>query len=88
MHLPSLCFSLPLLQLTPPFPPPLQIIEKQVGKNDYETELMETGPRFVLTPIRILAGSFGGPTLYQNPEYVSPNMVSSDILHPCHAEMC
>ena len=54
-----------------------QIIEKQVGKNDYETELMETGPRFVLTPIRILAGSFGGPTLYQNPEYVSPNMMRS-----------
>ena len=30
---------------------------------------------FVMTVIRIFAGSFGGPTLYQNAEYVSPNMV-------------
>ncbi|CAG5121273.1 unnamed protein product [Candidula unifasciata] len=35
--------------------------------------LAEIGPRFVLNPIRIFAGSFGGATLYQNPHYVSPN---------------
>ncbi|XP_064625233.1 ribosome biogenesis protein BRX1 homolog [Lineus longissimus] len=35
--------------------------------------LAEIGPRFVLNPIRIFKGSFGGPTLYQNPQYVSPN---------------
>ncbi|CAH1773735.1 unnamed protein product, partial [Owenia fusiformis] len=35
--------------------------------------LAEIGPRFVLNPIRIFEGSFGGPTLYQNPHYVSPN---------------
>ncbi|XP_022317621.1 ribosome biogenesis protein BRX1 homolog [Crassostrea virginica] len=35
--------------------------------------LAEIGPRFVLNPIRIFEGSFGGPTLYQNPNYVSPN---------------
>jgi ribosome biogenesis protein BRX1 len=28
-----------------------------------------------LNPIRIFGGSFGGPTLYQNSEYVSPNAV-------------
>lgn len=35
--------------------------------------LAEIGPRFVLNPIRIFEGSFGGPTLYTNPHYVSPN---------------
>ncbi|XP_062568844.1 ribosome biogenesis protein BRX1 homolog [Saccostrea cucullata] len=35
--------------------------------------LAEIGPRFVLNPIRIFDGSFGGATLYQNPHYVSPN---------------
>ncbi|PVD22847.1 hypothetical protein C0Q70_16105 [Pomacea canaliculata] len=35
--------------------------------------LAEMGPRYVLNPIRIFEGSFGGPTLYQNPQYVSPN---------------
>lgn len=37
------------------------------------TQLVEIGPRFVLTPIRIFAGSFGGATLYTNPRYQSPN---------------
>jgi ribosome biogenesis protein BRX1 len=27
----------------------------------------------VLNPIRLFAGSFGGPTLWENPEFVSPN---------------
>ncbi|RZC62031.1 hypothetical protein C5167_023770 [Papaver somniferum] len=35
--------------------------------------LVEVGPRFCLNPIKIFAGSFGGPTLYDNPFYVSPN---------------
>lgn len=34
--------------------------------------LTEIGPRFVLDPIRILAGSFTGQTLYANPFYMSP----------------
>ena len=36
-------------------------------------QLIEIGPRFVLTPIRIFDGSFGGQTLFQNEHYVSPN---------------
>lgn len=36
-------------------------------------ELAEIGPRMVLNPIRVFGGSFGGPTLYQNPNFVSPN---------------
>ena len=39
--------------------------------------LVEMGPRFVLDPIRVFAGSFGGPTLYNNAAYVSPNDVRS-----------
>eukprot|EP00898_Chlorokybus_atmophyticus_P006158 jgi/Chlat1/6543/Chrsp45S06017 len=36
--------------------------------------LVEVGPRFCLNPIKVFAGSFGGPTLYENPNYVSPNL--------------
>ena len=40
--------------------------------------LLFLGPRCVLQPIRIFAGSFGGPTLYENAEYVSPNTMRSE----------
>ena len=39
------------------------------------TSLVEIGPRFVLNPIRIFRGSFGGQTLFQNPDFVSPNTI-------------
>lgn len=42
--------------------------------------MVEIGPRFVLDPIRILGGSFGGPTLYKNPDYVSPNVIRAVLL--------
>ncbi|ELU18890.1 hypothetical protein CAPTEDRAFT_210368 [Capitella teleta] len=38
-------------------------------------EMVEIGPRMVLNPIKIFQGSFVGATLYQNPEYISPNVV-------------
>ncbi|EEH17257.1 hypothetical protein PABG_07344 [Paracoccidioides brasiliensis Pb03] len=41
--------------------------------------LVEIGPRFVLTPIVILEGSFGGPVIYENKEFVSPNQVRREI---------
>ncbi|KAI9752664.1 MAG: Ribosome biogenesis protein brx1 [Lichina confinis] len=41
--------------------------------------LVEIGPRFVLTPIVILEGSFGGPVIYENREFVSPNQVRSEL---------
>ncbi|XP_061589642.1 ribosome biogenesis protein BRX1 homolog [Cololabis saira] len=44
-----------------------QIIEE-------DASLVEIGPRFVLNPIKIFQGSFGGPTLYENPNFKSPNM--------------
>uniref|UniRef100_A0A672YYF1 Ribosome biogenesis protein BRX1 homolog n=1 Tax=Sphaeramia orbicularis TaxID=375764 RepID=A0A672YYF1_9TELE len=44
-----------------------QIIEE-------DASLVEIGPRFVLNLIKIFQGSFGGPTLYENPDFQSPNM--------------
>uniref|UniRef100_S4RGY9 Ribosome biogenesis protein BRX1 homolog n=1 Tax=Petromyzon marinus TaxID=7757 RepID=S4RGY9_PETMA len=38
-------------------------------------QLVEMGPRFVLQLIRLFQGSFGGPTLYENTHYLSPNTV-------------
>lgn len=55
--------------------------KKVKGKDGKETNisLVEIGPRFVLTPIVVLEGSFGGPVIYENKEFVSPNQVRSEI---------
>jgi len=34
--------------------------------------LAEVGPRFVLNPVKIFDGSFGGDAIWENPDYVSP----------------
>ncbi|CAG9759683.1 unnamed protein product [Ceutorhynchus assimilis] len=34
--------------------------------------LAEIGPRFVLNPVKIFSGSFGGVPLWENPHYMSP----------------
>ncbi|RVE65889.1 hypothetical protein OJAV_G00121380 [Oryzias javanicus] len=44
-----------------------QIIEE-------DASLVEIGPRFVLNLIKVFQGSFGGPTLYENPSFQSPNL--------------
>ncbi|TKS84359.1 Ribosome biogenesis protein BRX1 -like protein [Collichthys lucidus] len=49
-----------------------QIIEE-------DASLVEIGPRFVLNLIKIFQGSFGGPTLYENPTFLSPNMHRREI---------
>lgn len=48
--------------------------KKRDGQEE-STSLVEIGPRFVLNPIRIFRGSFGGQTLFQNPDFVSPNEI-------------
>eukprot|EP00186_Timspurckia_oligopyrenoides_P004850 CAMPEP_0182446882 /NCGR_PEP_ID=MMETSP1172-20130603/8021_1 /TAXON_ID=708627 /ORGANISM="Timspurckia oligopyrenoides, Strain CCMP3278" /LENGTH=316 /DNA_ID=CAMNT_0024643039 /DNA_START=52 /DNA_END=999 /DNA_ORIENTATION=- len=50
-----------------------QILEKADIKNSEESQLVEIGPRFVMTPIRIFSGSFSGATLWENQQYISPN---------------
>ena len=49
--------------------------ESSSSSDPTSTSLVEIGPRFVLNPIRIFRGSFGGQTLFQNPDFVSPNQV-------------
>ena len=46
---------------------------------DTKISLVEIGPRFVLTPIVILESSFGGPVIYENKEFVSPNQIRSEL---------
>lgn len=47
------------------------------SKNSEEelVKLVEIGPRLVLNCIRIFDGSFGGQSLFQNANYISPNLV-------------
>ncbi|TAQ86421.1 hypothetical protein B7494_g5269 [Chlorociboria aeruginascens] len=52
---------------------------KQGGGKETDISLVEIGPRFVLTPIVIQEGSFGGPIIYENKEFVSPNQVRSEV---------
>lgn len=48
---------------------------QKVSGQTQATSLVEIGPRFVLQPIRIFRGSFGGQTLFQSPDFVSPNEI-------------
>ncbi|KZC10293.1 PREDICTED: ribosome biogenesis protein BRX1 homolog [Dufourea novaeangliae] len=41
--------------------------------------LAEIGPRFVLNPIKIFGGSFGGEVLWENPTYISPTKFRQSI---------
>ncbi|CAR26266.1 hypothetical protein ZYGR_0H00740 [Zygosaccharomyces rouxii] len=44
-----------------------------------DISLVEIGPRFVMTVILVLEGSFGGPKIYENKQYVSPNFVRAQL---------
>jgi hypothetical protein len=52
--------------------------------------LVEIGPRFVLTPIRIFEGAFGGATVFANPGMGSffiagaPHPLAGPILLLCY----
>ena len=56
-------------------------VTSKAGKKPGDTKisLVEIGPRFVLTPIVILESSFGGPVIYENKEFVSPNQIRSEL---------
>ncbi|KAL5533255.1 BRX1 [Sanghuangporus sanghuang] len=58
-----------------------QILEKDPlqPNGPLQTSLVEIGPRFVLTPIRIFEGAFSGATVFANPEFVSPAVVRAAI---------
>ncbi|CZT10509.1 hypothetical protein WAI453_003103 [Rhynchosporium graminicola] len=59
--------------------PAPRVKQKNTKGTETEVSLVEIGPRFVLTPIVIQEGSFGGPIIYENKEFVSPNQVRSEI---------
>nr|CAG4636241.1 EOG090X07MB [Eubosmina coregoni] len=54
------------------------IIENRIWFRNFQIleedgQLAEIGPRFVLNPIKVFDGSFGGETLWENSNYVTPN---------------
>lgn len=54
------------------------IIENRIWFRNFQIleedgQLAEIGPRFVLNPIKVFNGSFGGETMWENPNYVTPN---------------
>ena len=53
--------------------------DKGRGNKETDIQLIEIGPRFVLTPIVIQEGSFGGPIIYENKEFISPNQGRADL---------
>jgi ribosome biogenesis protein BRX1 len=59
--------------------PPSSSKSKNKNPSDFNVQLIEIGPRFVLTPIVIQESSFGGPIIYENKEFVSPNQIRSDL---------
>jgi len=54
-----------------------QLVEKAPAQSNgpASMSLVEIGPRFVLTPIRIFEGAFSGATVFANPEFVTPAAV-------------
>ncbi|KAG4305599.1 hypothetical protein PORY_001155 [Pneumocystis oryctolagi] len=61
-----------------------QIVENKSenrGSSDLDTDisLVEIGPRFVMTIISVLEGSFGGPVIYENKEFITPSRMRSFI---------
>jgi ribosome biogenesis protein BRX1 len=44
-------------------------------KSEGEPLLVEIGPRFTLTPIKIFSSSFGGNVIWENNNYISPNAI-------------
>eukprot|EP00510_Aplanochytrium_minuta_P003555 CAMPEP_0184017668 /NCGR_PEP_ID=MMETSP0954-20121128/7677_1 /TAXON_ID=627963 /ORGANISM="Aplanochytrium sp, Strain PBS07" /LENGTH=365 /DNA_ID=CAMNT_0026298955 /DNA_START=72 /DNA_END=1169 /DNA_ORIENTATION=+ len=52
---------------------------RRAAKEGKETvSLVEIGPRFVLSLVKIFNGGFGGQVLYENPKYVKPNTIRSE----------
>jgi ribosome biogenesis protein BRX1 len=49
------------------------LAEEGVKKHEAPISLVEIGPRFVLEIMRIFDGAFGGSTLYENPDFITPN---------------
>ncbi|POW17208.1 hypothetical protein PSTT_00601, partial [Puccinia striiformis] len=53
------------------FNPKKKSTESSIVEDD-DLSLTEIGPRFVLTPIKLFEGSFSGPCLWENKDFVPP----------------
>lgn len=49
------------------------------ARGEQSTVLVEIGPRFVLDPVRIFAGSMGGATLWTSPTFVAPGRILHEL---------
>ncbi|KAL2755759.1 hypothetical protein ACRALDRAFT_1022271, partial [Sodiomyces alcalophilus JCM 7366] len=56
-----------------------QIVEEDASSEEKDISLLEIGPRFCMTPMIIQEGSFGGAIIFENKNYVSPNLVRADL---------
>jgi ribosome biogenesis protein BRX1 len=58
-----------------------QVVPDPAAKqSDFKAiSLVEVGPRACLNPILIMSGGFGGPIVYSNPGYVSPNAIRAAL---------
>lgn len=67
-----------------------QILEKDPlqPNGPPQTSLVEIGPRFVLTPIRIFEGAFSGATVFANPgqSFFHTSFANSPALRDLHTE--
>ncbi|EEB07423.1 ribosome biogenesis protein BRX1 [Schizosaccharomyces japonicus yFS275] len=54
-------------------------IRENEDKTKEPVSLIEIGPRFVMTIINILEGSFGGPVIYKNETFVSATMIRAAV---------
>lgn len=50
----------------------------KLPRSSTDVTLVEIGPRLVLTPIVVLEGSFGGPVIYENKQFISGNQLRSE----------
>jgi len=54
-------------------------VARLLAAGEAATVLVEIGPRFVLDPVRVFAGAFGGPTLWSSPSFVSPHQLRLEL---------
>ena len=52
---------------------------RALAAGEAPTVLVEIGPRFVLDPVRVFAGSFGGATLWESATFVSPHAMRMEL---------
>jgi ribosome biogenesis protein BRX1 len=55
-------------------------VKRMEAAQEQPTTLVEIGPRFAMEVVKIFDQSFGGRTLYSNPDYISPNRLRHELM--------